>query len=135
VLERSWPPRAAAAVAAAAGPHGLVLADDVHADWLLWREPALARRILYDVRFELFGASQLRELYLLRQGSPAAWRGCGGGIAVATFSDRGQVAALRRERLLGHARTLVRLPSFVALSVPPRGRQSDSACRTMPPST
>jgi hypothetical protein len=52
-LLASWPGRGADSVAAAAGPDGYVLADDVHSDWLLWKHPDLSGRVAYDVRFEL----------------------------------------------------------------------------------
>jgi hypothetical protein len=62
-LEAGWPTAGARAVASAAGPHGLVLADDVHSDWLLWEEPQLEGRLAYDVRFELLDPGRLRRLY------------------------------------------------------------------------
>ena len=61
-FQAGWPAAGARAVAAAAGPHGLVLADDVHSDWLLWEEPQLEGRLAYDVRFELLAPSQLARL-------------------------------------------------------------------------
>jgi hypothetical protein len=39
-----------------------VLADDVHSDWLLWKEPQLEGRLAYDVRFELLEPGQLAKL-------------------------------------------------------------------------
>jgi hypothetical protein len=39
-----------------------VLADDVHNDWLLWKEPQLEGRLAYDVRFELLEPGQLAKL-------------------------------------------------------------------------
>ena len=61
-FEAGWPDAGARAVAAAAGTHGLVLADDVHNDWLLWKEPQLEGRLAYDVRFELLRPRQLAQL-------------------------------------------------------------------------
>jgi hypothetical protein len=61
-FEAGWPEAGARAVAAAAGTHGLVLADDVHNDWLLWKEPQLEGRLAYDVRFELLRPTQLAKL-------------------------------------------------------------------------
>jgi hypothetical protein len=61
-FESGWPAAGARAVATAAGPHGLVLADDVHNDWLLWKEPQLEGRLAYDVRFELLEPGQLARL-------------------------------------------------------------------------
>src|SRR5207249_2441328 len=61
-FESKWPVAGAQAVATAAGPHGLVLADDVHSDWLLWKEPQLAGRLGYDVRFELLTPARISTL-------------------------------------------------------------------------
>jgi hypothetical protein len=58
---RSFPPQAAAAASAAAGPHGRVLATSSYADWLLWARPELRGRVAYDARFELMTHAQLRE--------------------------------------------------------------------------
>jgi hypothetical protein len=66
-FEAAWPAAGARAVAAAAGPHGLVLADDVHSDWLLWKEPQLAGRIGYDIRFELLSPARLATIYAFRE--------------------------------------------------------------------
>ena len=63
-----WPEAGARAVAAAAGQSGLVLADDRHADWLLWEVPGLEGRVAYDVRFELLSRSQLAALVTFRRG-------------------------------------------------------------------
>lgn len=100
-FDRAGNANAAAAVSAAAGPRGYVLADDRHADWLLWRRPELAGRVAYDVRFELFDAKQLRTLVALEHRAPTAWRRCGRGFAVVTF-DRpdGVRAVLRQPRLV-----------------------------------
>jgi hypothetical protein len=76
----------AAAIARAAGTHGIVLADDQHADWLLWQRPDLQGRVAYDVRFELFDTRQLARLVALRNGYAPLWKRCGGGFAVVTFS-------------------------------------------------
>ena len=69
VLLQRFPAEGAAAVAAAAGPSGRVLADDSHSDWLLWEQPQLAGRIAYDVRFELLTSGQLARLQAFRSGS------------------------------------------------------------------
>ena len=59
-----WHDRAAAAVAAATRDPGTrVFASDRYADWLLWREPGLAGRVAFDVRFELNTRAQVRRLY------------------------------------------------------------------------
>jgi hypothetical protein len=87
-FESEWPAAGAQAVAAAAGPNGLVLADDVHSDWLLWEQPQLAGRLAYDVRFELFTRKQLERLRAFRNGTAPE---VGSGYRVLSFpssSDR-----------------------------------------------
>jgi hypothetical protein len=58
-VERLWDDRAAAA---AARPGGTVFTSDRYSDWLLWRNPALAGRVLFDARFELLTTRQLERL-------------------------------------------------------------------------
>jgi hypothetical protein len=96
-LDAGRPSAAAAAVSRAAGAQGIVLADDRHADWLLWLRPELAGRIAYDVRFELFSAAELERIKLLEDSSRAARRRCGAGVSVVTFAPGSDVGAARRE--------------------------------------
>jgi hypothetical protein len=55
------------AALAAARPDTMVFSDETNADWLLWRQPELAGRVAYDVRFELFEPEQFHELDRLRK--------------------------------------------------------------------
>jgi hypothetical protein len=120
-LNRVFPPSAAAAVAKAAGPHGLVLADDAHADWLLWEQPSLARRIDYDVRFELFDKAELQQIVLLKNGSHPVWRSCGSQARVVTLPTVADERTLVREGVLAPGwRTIVQIPGLVAISQPVR---------------
>lgn len=48
-----------------ANPGLLVMADEHFADWLLWRDPALAGRIANDVRFEILTGRQIQSLQSL----------------------------------------------------------------------
>lgn len=64
-FDHAGTPAAAAAVSRAAGSHRVVLADDLHADWLLWERPELAGRVAYDVRFELLTRRQLAKIVAL----------------------------------------------------------------------
>jgi hypothetical protein len=115
-LDAGRPPSAAAAVSAAAGAKGIVLADDQHADWLLWLRPELAGRIAYDVRFELFDAGELNRLELLDNASRPVWRRCGIGARVVTFASAAHERAARREGVLAPgARRIVDTPTFLAL--------------------
>jgi hypothetical protein len=102
-----WPQAGAAAVAAAAGPSGRVLADDAHSDWLLWQEPQLAGRIAYDVRFELFTASQFARVRAFRNGTAA---NVASGYRVLSF------ASVRDAHdVLPGARVVYRSPQFVVV--------------------
>jgi hypothetical protein len=93
-----FPGNAAAAVARAAGPHGRVLADDEHSDWLLWMHPALVGRLAYDVRFELLSRGQSALLFGFRHygAHPELAR----GFRVLTFGSLQEARPfLRRGRL------------------------------------
>lgn len=115
---------AAAAVARAAGSNGVVLADDRHADWLLWLEPALAGRVAYDVRFELFDGRELRQLKLLDGASHPVWQRCGAAARVVTFAGPKEHGVAVREGVLAHgSKTIARSATFVAVAQPPAGRQ------------
>ena len=57
-----FPPAAAQAAAAAAGPQGRVFATSPYADWLLWSQPTLAGRVAFDARFELLSTAQLEQI-------------------------------------------------------------------------
>ena len=115
-LHRAFPASAAAAVASAAGRDGVVLADDAHADWLLWEQPSLAGRVAYDVRFELFDRNELEQLTLLRAGSHPIWRSCGSTASVVTFPNAAAEQPVLREGVLAPgSRTIVRIPGFVAI--------------------
>ena len=112
-------PTLAAAVSRAAGTDGAVLADDEHSDWLLWFEPALTGRVAFDVRFELFSTAELDQIALLRAGSHPVWRRCGSLARVVTFDGPGDERAALREGVLAKgSTTIVRSPSFVAVSQP-----------------
>jgi hypothetical protein len=122
-LDHGRTPAAAAAVAAAAGPNGIVLADEVDADWLLWEQPSLAGRVAYDVRFELFDARELGQIDLLDGDAHSMWRRCAAGASVVTFPGKQFLRAARRESLLGPgARVIVHTPTFIAVAQPPAGR-------------
>jgi hypothetical protein len=122
-LDRGTPPTAAAAVAQATGTNGAVLADDWHADWLLWYQPELAGRIDYDVRFELFNTHELQQIQLLHAASLPTWRRCGSLARVVTFNGHNnEQAALREQVLAPGTRTIVDTPTFIALVQPPSSR-------------
>lgn len=120
-LQRDLPPSAAAAIARAAGPHGVVLSDDVHADWLLWEQPSLAGRLAYDIRFELFSAAELTQLKGLEDGSRAAWNRCGVARVVTFQTPAGMRRAVRAGVLGPRSRALVDLPGLAAVTRQPTG--------------
>jgi hypothetical protein len=68
-----FPPQAAAATAAAAGPNGTVLATSSYADWLLWTHPEFGGRVAYDARFELLTRAELRRAQTF-QARVEGWR-------------------------------------------------------------
>jgi hypothetical protein len=92
-------------------PQVRVLADDRHADWLLWQLPQLHGRLAYDVRFELFSPRQFRELIAYRSRTGTGWQGAGRGYALVVL-DPSEVpaAALRR-----YGQTLYRSDDVVVL--------------------
>jgi hypothetical protein len=58
-----WPNNAGAAISTATrDPATRVFASDKYADWLLWRNPKLAGRVAFDIRFELNSRAQIRRL-------------------------------------------------------------------------
>lgn len=58
-----------------AGDPGLRVFTDVRfADWLLWRDPALAGRVAYDAEFELLSPAQMDNLVWLFSAAGADWK-------------------------------------------------------------
>jgi hypothetical protein len=58
----------------AADPALKVFADVRFADWLLWRDPALAGRVANDARFELLSAAQMTQLQNVLAATGANWK-------------------------------------------------------------
>jgi hypothetical protein len=120
------PAAAAAAVARAAGHSGVVLADDSNADWLLWREPSLAGRVAYDVRFELLDQREMLRLVSVQQPWSSFWRRCGSSVAVITFPDAAWRRQLVAQRVLAaDAHVIADSPALGALAQSP----TTPACR------
>jgi len=65
-LTRSYPDAAADRAAEAAGP---IYGGVEYTDWLLWRHPELAGRVVFDVRYELLRRSEVKRLVLFEAGS------------------------------------------------------------------
>jgi hypothetical protein len=113
---------AAAMVSHAAGADGIVLADDAHADWLLWERPELAGRVAYDVRFELFSKLELQQIVGLDKLRRPQWLRCGRTMSVVTFhSESGRRALLSQHVLNPGARLVVSTPAFGAYAQTPLG--------------
>jgi hypothetical protein len=113
------PAAAAATIARAAGKNGLVVADQAHADWLLWKEPSLVGRVAYDVRFELFTGPELSQIGLLNLGSHPVWLSCGAQARVVTFGGPAdEQAAVREDVLAPGSRTIVRRSGLIAVQQP-----------------
>jgi len=70
---KAWPIRGADALRAAAArdPRARVLADDRHADFVLWEVPTLQGRVIADVRFELLDRAELDRLVRFERGPGA----------------------------------------------------------------
>jgi len=104
-FQRDFPPAAADAAAAAAGPHGRVLATSPYADWLLWTHPELAGRVAFDARFELLTSGQLLQAarFLARSGNWTATAHGYRAIVLGKQDDNQLRAALVRS---GQARVV-----------------------------
>jgi hypothetical protein len=81
-------------------PHMTVFASERYADWLLWKDPALAGRLVYDIRFELFDRKLFDQLLAFHEQTGADWlRMLHGARLVVLYrkTDHRAAAALRRE--------------------------------------
>jgi hypothetical protein len=92
-------------------PKVRVLADDRHADWLLWQLPQLRGRLAYDVRFELFSPRQFRELIAYRGRAGTDWQAAGRGYAIVVLDPSEVPAASLRQ----YGQTLYRSDDVVVL--------------------
>jgi hypothetical protein len=92
-------------------PRVRVLADDRHADWLLWQLPQLRGRLAYDVRFELFAPRQFRKLIAYRSRAGTDWQAAGRGYAIVVLDPSEVPAAALRQ----YGRTLYRSGDVVVL--------------------
>jgi hypothetical protein len=111
-FERAFPADAVPALRHELRDPGVrVIADDRHADWLLWQLPELRGRLAYDVRFELFSPGQFRELIAYRGRAGTDWQAAGRGYALVVL-DPTEVppAALRQ-----YGRPLYRSDDLVVL--------------------
>ena len=68
-LTRNYPAARPAAAAAASRPARRSTPASQFADWLLWTHPELAGKVVFDVRYELLHASEVKRLVLFDAGS------------------------------------------------------------------
>jgi hypothetical protein len=112
-------PQAAAAISKAAGATGLVFADDVHADWLLWFQPTLQGRVMYDSRFELLDRAELETVHLLENGIEPVQPRCATRARVIVFTNPAFAQrAVRNHVLAPGSRTIVYTTDLAAFAQP-----------------
>jgi hypothetical protein len=100
--EQTWDARAATRVAAVvhAHPQTRVWANEIFADWLLWKEPSLAGHVAYDARFEILPHRYFKQVALFSVASGKNWHSFVDRYDVLVLGTRAnakQIAALRRE--------------------------------------
>ena len=90
----------AVAVALPELPPGPAVVPSVrHADWLLWKVPALRGRIAYDIRYELLTARELRSVARLKTSKPG-WERAAAGYPIVVLDpteDPRRTSLLLRE--------------------------------------
>jgi hypothetical protein len=114
-VDASFPNDVARAVAheASTRPGVKVFASEAYADWLLWKDPALAGRLVYDIRFELFDRKSFDELLDFHGQAGPHWQRILHGARLLVLykpTDRRAADALRAEagaRVLYENRDLV----------------------------
>jgi len=92
---KTYPDAAARAVAdvAASEPSARIFADLPYADWLLWKQPALAGRVAYDARLELLRRARLQQLYDWTNRSGPRWETAIQGSRVLVLDRRNVTSA------------------------------------------
>ena len=91
--ESRWSEPALAVVSDAAerDPDVRVFASERYANWLLWRNPDLAGRVAFDVRFELYDEQQLQALFRFHNRIGDNWRAAAAGydlVVLDRVADR-----------------------------------------------
>lgn len=108
-FEPNWSSRGAEVVSAevARDPALRVFPDSRTADWLLWKEPKLAGRLAYDVRFELNTESELNDLFAFFGQADPDWRRASDGYGLLVFENTPERASLAESLLNDSAMSLV----------------------------
>jgi hypothetical protein len=89
------------AVERGAGTSRLVLADELAANFVIWRIPSLAGRVAYDSRFEQYTPLQQQRFYDWVEVSSPEWMDAAKGYDVLVASPRNRALELRLLRLPG----------------------------------
>jgi hypothetical protein len=92
---------AIAAVERGTGTNRLVLADELAANFVLWRIPSLAGRVAYDSRFEQYTPTQQQRFYDWVEVSSPEWMDAAKGFDVLVASPRNRALEARLLRLPG----------------------------------
>ena len=74
--------------AVVSNPSLRIMPDERFTDWLLWRDPALAGRVAYDVRFELLSPTRLFALTSLFSHRGRDWKQAAQGFRLLVLSRR-----------------------------------------------
>lgn len=74
--------------AEAADPHLRVLAGTEYADWVLWKAPAFAHRLAYDVSYELITPAQLNSIANFESQVGLDWSNLARGYGLLVVHDR-----------------------------------------------
>jgi hypothetical protein len=87
---RRWPEPAVQAVARVTDedPSVRIFASARYADWLLWKQPELAGRVAYDVRFELFSEAELERLQSFHRRTGSSWMSFANGYRLVVLDRR-----------------------------------------------
>jgi hypothetical protein len=89
---------AAVQQAVRAHPGARVMPEEHFSDWLLWRDPSLAGRVAYDVRYELLAPPQIQGLNALFAHVGSDWKRAGRGYRILVLSRQFDATTLRAFR-------------------------------------
>jgi hypothetical protein len=126
--EAYYPSTAAAAVARAAAedPSMRVFAETKYADWLIWQQPSLRGRVVYDARFELLRERQLVNLYLWSSHIGKHWENIPGCRAIIVVNRQTEPLTERALIATRHVTRIFRNTQLAVLI----SRQPSPACKT-----
>ena len=116
-VEKNFPPRAAASLAAAASrtPEARIFTDEQYADWLLYEDPSLSRRIAYDIRYELLSDDQLRRIAAFRRERGPDWQAVAAPYDLLVLNPGGDSGAIKSFKQRPGTQVISRRPGPVVL--------------------